>query len=143
MAGDINIKHGAATSYTGLTSALGSGSTTVGDAINVTTNDPVDVLVEFNIDPGITTANMQAVIYAVSSLDGTNYSDSTNYSTNAAKVGVIRLPDTTALRSRAFSVAQAFGGTLPPYFKILVHNDSGAAFASMSAQYVEVEAQYT
>lgn len=148
MAGDINSKHGSATSASTLATALASlssGSTATGAAFNVTTNKPLDVLFEITIDPGTTTGNKQAIVYAISSLDGTNYSDSTNISTNAAHVGTINLPDTNIVRSRAMSIAAAFGGTLPNYFKVLVYNDSGAAFNSTgnAAQYVEVSAQYT
>jgi len=148
MAGDINIKHGSATSDSTLATALaslGSGSTATGAAFNVTTNDPLDVLYEITIDPGATTGNRQAIVYAISSLDGTNYSDSTNLTTNTAHVGTINLPDTSIVRSRAFSIAAAFGGTLPNYFKVLVYNDSGVSFNSTgnAAQYTEVSAQYT
>ncbi len=145
MAGDISIKHAAAASVTITLNSLGSGSTALSNAINVETNDPLDILIEVLIDPGTTSGNKQAVLYIVTSLDGSNFSDSTNYTTNAHLLGVVSLPDTNVIRSKAFSVASACGGTLPNQFKLLVHNDSGAAFNSTgcSAQYTEVEAQYT
>lgn len=145
MAGDIRIKHATAASVTITLNSLGSGSTAISNAINVETNDPLDVLIEVLIDPGTTSGNKQAVLYILTSLDGTNFSDSTNYSTNAAYLGAVNLPDTNVVRSKAFSVAAACGETLPNQFKLLVHNDSGAAFNSSgcSAQYTEVTAQYT
>lgn len=140
---DVKIKHGSATSLTisGLDS-LASGSKATSNEINVTTNDPLDVLVELMLDPGTTSGNKQAVVYAVSTLDGTNYSDSTN-DDNMRLLGVMALPDTNIVRSAAMSVALAFGGTLPPRFKVVVLNDSGAAFNSSgnAAQYVEVGAE--
>lgn len=137
---DIKIKHGAAQALTvtGLNS-LASNGMAVSNEINVTTNDPLDVLVEVALDPGAAAGNMQAVVYAVSSLDGTNFGDTTNRA-NMKLLGVIRLPDTNPVRSNAMSIAQAFGGTLPPRFKVVVWNDSGAAFngTGNSVQYVEV-----
>ena len=140
---DVKIKHGSATSLTisGLNS-LASGSKATSNEINVTTNDPLDVLVELTIDPGTTTGNKQAVVFAVSTLDGTNYSDGTNNG-NMRLLGVISLPDTNIVRSAAMGVAAAFGGALPPRFKVVVLNDSGAAFngSGNAAQYVEVGAE--
>jgi len=139
----IKILQGSATSLTvtGLNS-LASNSMATSNAITVTTNDPLDVLVEVTLDPGTTTGNKQAVVYAVSSLDATNYSDSTNRP-NMALVGVISLPDTNIVRARAMSVASAFGGTLPNLFKLVIWNDSGASFNSTgnSVQYVEVQGE--
>lgn len=140
---DVKIKHGSATSLTvsGLNS-LASGSKATSNEINVTTNDPLDVLIELTLDPGTTTGNKQAVVFVVSTLDGTNYSDSTN-NDNMRLLGVVSLPDTNVVRSAGMSVAAAFGGTLPPRFKVVVLNDSGASFNSSgnSAQYVEVAAE--
>lgn len=148
MAGDIKSKRGSATADSTLATALNSlasGSTATGVAINVTTNNPLDVLYEITIDPGTTSGNYQALVYAISSLDGTNWSDSTNLAQNAAYVGMIYLPSTSIVRSKAMSIAAAFGGTLPRHFKVLVKNDSGAAFdgSNNAAQYEEVFAQYT
>lgn len=146
MAGDILIKHGVSpVSVTITLDSLGSASTAVSDAINVTTADQLDDFIEVVIDPGTTSGNKQALLYVLTSIDGTNYSDSTNYTTNAYPLGYVYLPDTNIVRSKAFSVAAACGGTLPPYYKVLVLNDSGAAFNSTgnSMTRLSVFRQYT
>ena len=74
------------------------------------------MLVELTIDRA-TTGNKQAVVFAVSTLDGTNYSDGTN-NDNMRLLGTVSLPDTNIVRSAAMSVAAAFGGTLPPRFRL-------------------------
>jgi len=140
----VKLNHATAASYTiSSLNSLASGSVAVGNAFDVSgaTNPPLDVLFEVLIDPGTTTGNKQAILYVVTSLDGTNFSDTTNRE-NMIFLGTVTLPDTNVVRSRSFSVAAACGGTLPDQFKVAVYNDSGASFNTTgnSAQIQEVTA---
>lgn len=143
MATDLKMKYGSATALTvtGLNS-LASGSYATSNAVDNTTNLYIDYLVELTVANVVEAGNFQAVVYAISSLDGTNYSD--NQTSNAPYalkyVGMLPLNGTGPWRSGSFSVAAAFGGTIPPYFKIVILNDVGIAFAASgnSVQYVGV-----
>ena len=112
--------------------SLANGSYATSDAFNCTTDDPLDVLVEVNASPGATTGNQQVAVFAVASLDGTNYQTGPVAADEAVLnfVGVVPvITDSTAQR-KMFSVAAAFGGVLPAYFKIICKNDSGATLAA-------------
>lgn len=134
--------HGSATALTlnGVNSLASATLSSASADINFTSG-PLDALLEVTLDPGTTAGNKQAVIYASDSLDGTNFSDAVNRE-NLVFVGIMYLPDTNVVRSRSYSLASAFGGTLPPKLRIYIFNDSGAAFNSSghSAQYAEVRA---
>lgn len=140
----VNFSYAAAASYTltGLSTLASAGLTTAANATayNCTTNKPLDVEVETVITVGTVAGNKQYLVYAISSVDGTNYSDSLNVA-NMRLLGAVSTPTaSTAYRSSAYSVAAAFGGTLPPYFKLVVQNDSGAAFTAGTVQTREVSA---
>lgn len=133
---DVKIAYQAAQSLTvtGL-STLANGSNAISDAVDNTTNKFLDYLVEVSATVGTVSGNKRFLVYATSSVDGTNYSDSSDVS-NMKLLGIVNAPsNSTAYRSPAFSVASAFGGTIPNHFKIVVRNDSGAAFTAGSAQY--------
>lgn len=72
------------------------------------------------------------LIYARSSLDGTNFSDSgsTANELNLRRIGFISLTDTSAHTSAAWEIASAFGGGLPPKVEIIVRNDTGVSLAA-------------
>lgn len=78
------------------------------------------------------TGSKAVYIYARSSLDGTNYSDSgvAANELNLRRIGTISLTDTSAHTSAAWEIASAFGGGLPPKVEILVKNDTGVALAA-------------
>lgn len=89
-----------------------------------------------------TPANDKAVyIYAYASVDGTTYTDNATGSdaaitlrdpTNLRLVAVIPCPDSGGLtyESSPFSIAQAFGGILPPKWGICVRNFTGVALSA-------------
>ena len=97
-----------------------------------TANQPVDLLVELSITPGAVAGNKQAVLYALASLDGTNFQTGAN-STDSGDmtfIGVLPLATASSKQTKLFSVAMAYGGVLPPYMQFVVLNDSGAAFTA-------------
>lgn len=113
------------------------------DALNLTTNDPLDVLLEVSLSTGTPSGNKQGVVFAVASLDGTNYSSGPTGSNSATNepdlhfVGTVPMND-NGTHTKVFSLAGAFGGVLPPYVKIVVKNDSGATFDAGTIYYSEV-----
>jgi hypothetical protein len=118
-------------SITGYNS-LANGSYATSDAFNATTNDPLDVIVEVNASPGVTTGNQQVAVFAIASLDGTNYQTGPVAADEAVLnfVGVVPVVTDSTAQRKMFSVAAAFGGVLPAYFKIICKNDSGATLAA-------------
>lgn len=89
--------------------------------------------VQVSAQAGSTPSGNKAVyIYARSSLDGTNYSDSGSSANelNLRRVGTISLTDTSAHTSAAWEIASAFGGGLPPKVEIVVKNDCGVSLAA-------------
>ena len=108
-----------------------------------TANNP-DVLLEVSATPGTVSGNKQLVIFAQKSLDGTNFESGPVSSTitvdepNLTWIGTLPLGTNAVLQRKVFSIAAAFGGTLPFAAKIICKNDSGVALASGSVEYAEV-----
>jgi len=138
------VTYGTTTAFSnqsGLNS-LASGSLVSIGVIDNTSELADDYLVEITIADIAETTNKRALIYARTSIDGTNYSDATSGATNLVYVGKLDLTGLTAAgRSPAFSVASLFGGLMPPKAEIYVKNDAGVGFASSgnSAQYRSVK----
>lgn len=97
---------------------------------------PLDCLVDLAVTPGTVAGNKQAVLFAQPSLDGTNFGTGPTSGTtttdeqNLVQIGSLPLNSNATLQRRVFSLAMAFGGVLPFATKLIVKNDSGAAFAS-------------
>jgi hypothetical protein len=134
----------AAVSITLASAASASYTTSTGTKDN-TTNQPLDLLVELTITPGTVAGNKQAILYALSSLDGTTFETGTNSTDNGVMtlIGVLPLPSNATAQTKLFSVAGRYGGVLPPYQKFVVYNDSGAAFSSGSINVSEVSSTVT
>lgn len=132
---NVKLAYGSATSITITLNSLGSGSIAVATEVVNTTDLFEDVLIELLLDPGTAASPFAINVYISTSIDETNFSETTNVE-NMVFLGSIYAPSTTALRARAFSVAQAMG-TVPPEWKLVVQNQSGAALNSSgnSAQY--------
>lgn len=96
---------------------------------------PLDCLVELSVTPGTVAGNKQAVLFAQVSLDGTNFSSGPSSGTNATDepnlvyIGMLPLATAAGPQRRTFSLAMPNGGVLPYATKLIVKNDSGAAFA--------------
>lgn len=142
----ITSVQGARTSLnvTGL-STLASGAYCVSDAINNTTNDPLDVLVEVSVATTNTPAgNKQVVAFAKASLDGTNYQSGPESGTTTTDepdltpLGVVPVNTSTTTHAKVFSLAAAFSGVLPAYAKIVLKDDLGVALTSGAVYTAEV-----
>lgn len=132
------LTYGTATAF-GSASALNSLATATPTSIGTIDNTTAladDYLVEVTIANIAESGNKQAIIYARSSVDGTNYSEASSRK-NLKRIGLVDLTVGGTTISAACSVAAAFGGSMPPKVDIYVENDAGVAFAGSgnSAQY--------
>lgn len=133
--------YGASTSITlTLASLATSSGLTVGresTAVDNTTDLAIDALVGGKIKTGTTTANTQIEIWLIGSYDGTTYAGGATGSdagltpipkTEFKKLTSIPVPDTTARTYNwgPYSVAQAFGGSMPKKWSVFVTQNSGA-----------------
>lgn len=108
--------------------------------IDNTVSQPSDLLVELTATPGTVSGNKQAVIFAIASLDGTNFQSGANAADEAVMtlIGVLSLASNATSQTKPFSVAASFGGILPPYLRIVIKNESGAAFSSGSISTADI-----
>lgn len=115
------------------TSTLGSGSIAADDVM-------------LTVSAGIAAtavANDTIDLYALTSIDGTTYSDGpadastdTTHNANMVYLDSITVPSAAAatLVSRLLALAACFrSGEIPRYLKIVVYNGSGAALTSLAA----------
>ena len=138
---DIKLKYDAATAIAITIDNVVAGAIATSSAIDNSANLYRDILIEVSIADIAEAGNFIANLYLSSSVDGTNYSMANSANLGiAAFLGSVPLIGAGTWRSRAFSAARAFGGTLPPYIKLVVYNDSGVSFAASgnSAQMIGV-----
>jgi hypothetical protein len=97
---------------------------------------PLDCKVELAITPGTVAGNKAVVLFAQSSLDGTNFDSGPASGTtvtdelNLTLIGVLPLNTAATMQRKTFSLAAAFGGVLPYATRLIVKNDSGVALAA-------------
>jgi hypothetical protein len=111
--------------------------------LNHSTNDPLEVLIDVQVTPGTVSANQQLLVFAQASLDtGSNFTTgptSGTSNTNEANlyyVGVLPLNTNSTAQRKIFSLATAYGGTLPIASQIVFKNDSGAALSSTAGNHI-------
>lgn len=115
--------------------SLASATYVSAGTIDVTAIDPIDAVVEVEATPGTVSGNKQLLVFVQVSFDNTNFSTgpvSGNTATdepNLRQIGSLPLNTNSTLQRGAFSVMSALG-YVPPYFKVIVKNDSGAALAA-------------
>jgi hypothetical protein len=161
MAGNLLNKYGTNNQAITITLAsLGSTSQRQSTAIDNTSNTFIDALVFLIIKTGAsgTTSTGFLNVYAFGTADGgTNYSDNAGASDaaitltappNMRLIGSINaVANATTYKAGPFSVAAAFGGTLPDHWGIVVDNETGHALDATSGNfsvfYQGVEGQYT
>lgn len=132
----ITMPQGTRTSLT--TSALDSlASATYVSAgtITLSTNDPIECLIEVKVTPGTVSGNKQVVVFAQGSLDGTNFESGPTSGTtttdepNLRFIGVVPCNSNSTAQTKILSLSNAYGA-LPAAVKIIIKNDTGAALAS-------------
>lgn len=126
---------GATTALTGDANSLASGAYVSLGFINFDSVLPHDCLVDVAMQASAATStatSQTVVIFARSSVDGTNFSGSlaANGEPNMRRIGAVTLKDTVARRSAAMSIALAFGGVLPPKVEVVAKNDTGVPLAA-------------
>ena len=121
-----SLSYGSVQNLTSTVNSLTSGSSVSLGVIDNTTALALDFLVEVSGTSGASVSGSQTVdIFAISSVDGTNYSD-TNVN-NMHKIGYLFFnAGSTTVRSASMSIAQAFGGIVPPKVTIYAINNTGA-----------------
>ena len=116
--------------------SLANSTYVVAGTITHATNDPLDVLLEVKVTPGTVSGNKQVVVFAQKSLDGTNFETGPTSGSTATdepvltQIGVVPCNTNSTAQTKVFSLAAAYGGTLPHSSKIVVKNDSGASLAA-------------
>ncbi len=99
------------------------------------TNQPVDVVIEVYGAAGSVGGNQQLVVFIKESLDGTNYRSGPESGTtttdekNLKPMGSVPVKTASTTERGFFSVFETLG-FVPPYYKIVVKNDIGAALTS-------------
>ncbi len=115
--------------------SLASATYVTTSAVDLSAVDPIDVVVEVEATPGTVAGNKQVLVFAQVSMDGTNYSTGPTSGTTATDepnlrfLGSLPVNTNSTLQRGAFSVVSALG-YVPPFFKVVLKNDSGAALAA-------------
>lgn len=125
------------TSATISLSSLASATYVASSAIDVSAIDPVDIIIEVSVVLTSTapSSNKRTQVFIQTSLDGTDYSTGPTSSTvvtdepDLYKIGDVPCNTQSATHRKSFSVFMAIGW-IPPYFKIICHNDLGTALST-------------
>jgi hypothetical protein len=160
MAGNIQNKYGGNGQAVSVTLAsLASGSKRASTAVDNSTNVYTDSLLAVKVKSGASGVSSTGYVdvYAYGTVDGgTTYSGGCT-GTDAAfsgqlsalfKLGRIAvIANATTYPGGPWSVASAFGGSLPDHWGICIDNESGAALDSTEGNHLKlyqgVEGQYT
>lgn len=114
--------------------SLANGNYVAGSAVDVTSIDPLDIGIEVTLNPGIVSGNKQALLFVKTSVNGTDYTTGPESGTtttdepNLYFVGSIPLNTSSTPQRKYFPLMQALG-FVPPYFKSIIKNESGAALS--------------
>jgi len=151
----IQTVYGSSTALSWPASGIEQNTVNTCAAIDLTSSVPLDLEVQFQVTtPSGTIGDMKiGRFYVVGSLDNSNFSDGLAANTDAVTptdppnlqlLGVVHLrAASTTYRTPPFSVAAAFGGSLPPYVYFAFHNRCNLTIASgsIAGQYRTVKAQ--
>ena len=149
---NLNIQYGTSNQAITVTLAsLTSGSSRQSAVVDNSTNQFIDALVAVNIKSGAsnTAANGYVAIYAYGTADGgTDYTDGATGSdaaftptspTNLRLVGIINVvANAVTYKGGPFSVAAAFGGSLPQKWGIVVSNQSGGTLDATEGNFLKI-----
>lgn len=115
--------------------SLASATYVSAGAIDLTSADPLDVLIEVAATPGTVSGNKQVVVFAKVSLDGTNWTTGPETGTTATDetnlkfLGTVPCNTNSTQQVNTLSVVSALG-FVPAHLEIVIKNDTGAALAS-------------
>ena len=126
---------------------LASATYCVSSTYNNTTNNPLDLIVETTVATTNTpSGNKQVVVFAQASYDnsvwqtGPTSGTTTTDETLLTFLGTVPLQSASTTEIKAFSVAAAYGGVLPPYVRIIHKNDLGVALTTGTVATSEISA---
>jgi hypothetical protein len=114
---------------------------------NSTVNKPVDVMLEYSATVAASpTGNKQIVLFVQGGLDSSSFGAAPSSATDTTHDTSMRILGSIATNGGAsaevergqFSIAAAFGGVLPAFWRIVVKNDCGVAMSSCSARTQEI-----
>lgn len=142
----LNAGTETAITFTGLNS-LANATYAVSSAVDVSAIDPVDLAIRLSVTPGTGATGAACYVYLKTSFDNTSWTTGPESGTSAVnagnllRLGTLYLETTSSLQSKTFDVMSALG-FVPPYFKIVVKNATGSAFAGSgnSANYTPYSA---
>jgi hypothetical protein len=135
---DIKQKYGTTTALTMTLNSLAGGATVTSSEVDNASDLFIDVMIELVIADIVEAGNQQVVVFASSSVDGTNFASITaNNLQNLAFVGAVPMNDAGPWRSRAFSLAAAFGGFVPPRWRLIALNDNSTTALAGSGNSVQ------
>jgi hypothetical protein len=131
---DMKLAYGTATSLTvtGI-GTLANATNATSSTVDNTTTLFIDVLLEVvfaTASGAVATGTLE--VWAKGSIDNSDFDDDSNDRLVAICVLAAAGVQT---RKRVVGLAQAFGGTLPPYWQIRIRNSTGAALTSASVSY--------
>lgn len=121
-------------------STLANGGYVTSSAIVFNTNKPVDAVIELEATPGTVVTPKQAALWLLPSMDGTTFGTGGSSTTDdivPVPLGVLKLPSNTTQQRKAFGVLDALG-YIPHSVKVVVKNDSGAAFSAAALYVTEI-----
>ena len=127
--------------FTGLSTLASATFVAQTTDLDLTADDPLDLLLELAVTPGTVSSNKQVILYAKSSLNNTNYTSGPQSGTTATDepnltlIGVVPCNTNSTAQRGIFSVASAFGGIIPPYLRFIVKNETGAALTAGTLHY--------
>lgn len=143
----LNTNYGAPAAYAVAATLIAGNYDLTGTVYNSTASKVADVLFEYIASvAGNSTGNKQIVLFIQGSLDGTSWnalpgsSSDTTHDTSMRILGVIQTNGgaSSEVDRVPFSVAAAFGGMPPPYWRVIVKNDCGVTLSSCSARTVDI-----
>jgi hypothetical protein len=139
---DIKIKYGTTNqAITCTLNSLANASARASTVVDNTTNLFLDALVEVTLVGAAASVSAAgyAVVWAYATADGTTYSEGATGTDaaitltvppNAVRLDTISVVANNGTYKKVFSIARAFGGSMPAKWGVIVENQSGAAFAA-------------
>lgn len=96
---------------------------------------PLEILLEVEVTPGTVAAPRQVTVFCQRSIDNSSFETgptsgtSTTDEANLTFIGVLPCASNSTLQRGMFSLTQALG-VIPPYARIVIKNETGAALAA-------------
>lgn len=143
----VSTNYGALNAY-GVAVALAAANYDLtGTVYNSTTSKPADVQFEYSASVAASsTGNKQIVLFVQGSLDGATWpplpssATDTTHDTSMRFLGSIPTNGGASAETErgVFSIAAAFAGVLPAYWRVVAKNDCGVAMSSCAARTQEL-----